>query len=654
MFRFRSISARLILVVSVIITATSVVLGAFSVVQQHALTRLALDEEIKLQYDAVIASLDYEGRAALAVSSVIAALPPVGDAIVKGDRETLMGLLRGAQAALKPQGMPIVDFSLPPATSFLRVHLPGSFGDDISGRRPTVVVANRTGKPVVGVEMGLDTLAIFGMTPIVRDGRSVAVMDIGLPFGKEFVDRAKQRFSVDLAVLSAKGNAFVPLASTFGDAAAATPEELKTAFEGTPVRRDITLQGHPAAMYLGQIKNAIGQSVAVIELIKDTTAYVTAAGNAERNLIIATVVILCGGILLAWFLARSLSRPLVAITATMDRLSSGDTAAIVPGMERHDELGVMATALTVFKDAMVETERLKEEQATDKQRAHAQRQAVVLDLAERFESSIGGIADGVAGAAAELQGTARSMAASSEETSRQATTVTAASEQAASSVQTVAAAAEELAASIREISQQVSRSSAMIGEAVQQAERSDEQMRGLTEAAEKIGDVVKLISDIAAQTDLLALNATIEAARAGDAGKGFAVVASEVKTLATQTAKATEQIGEQIKAIQQASRGSALSIQSITETIGRVNETVTTIAAAVKEQGAATQEIARSVAEAAHGTQAVTDTIAGVSQAAGLTGTAANQTLAAAGTLSNNGALLKQQVEAFLREVRTA
>jgi len=179
-------------------------------------------------------------------------------------------------------------------------------------------------------------------------------------------------------------------------------------------------------------------------------------------------------------------------------------------------------------------------------------------------------------------------------------------------------------------------------------------VRGLTEAAEKIGDVVKIISDIAGQTNLLALNATIEAARAGDAGKGFAVVASEVKALANQTAKATEQIGVQIKAIQEASRISAYSIQGIAATIGRVSETSTTIAAAVEQQGAATREIARSVDQAAQATQEVTSSIRGVSEAASETGTAATQVLTAASELSGNGESLKRQLDEFLSEVRAA
>ena len=654
MFGLRSISARLILTISFIIAITCAVLGVFSVVQQRSLTRLALDQQLKLQYDSVVAALDYEGRAALAASSVIAALPSVEADTLAGDRGALMHLLGDAQTALKAQGMPLINIMLPPATSFLRVHDPKAFGDDMSARRGTVVVASQTGKQVVGVELGRSALGIFALTPIMRGGRSVAVVDVGMTLGQEFLDLAKQRIGVDLAVHLFSDKSFKTLASTFGDTAVATPEELKSALDGATPRRDVILNGHPAALYLGQIKNYAGQPIAVIELIKDTTTYETIVASAQRNLIVGTIVILGIGILLALILARSLSRPLVAITAAMNRLSGGDTTLTIPGSQRRDELGVMANAVQVFKDNMIETERLRAEQELNKQRAAAERRSAVLDLAARFEANIGGIVNGVAAAATELQSTAEAMAATSEETTRQASTVAAASEQATTSAQTVATATEELSASIREISQQVTRSSDMIGAAVQQANRSDEQVSGLAAAAEKIGDVLRLISGIAGQTNLLALNATIEAARAGDAGKGFAVVAFEVKALATQTAKATEQIGVQIKAIQDASRGSALSIKGIAETIGRVNETSAAIAAAVEEQGVATQEIARNVAQAAQGTQEVTNNITSVSQAAELTGAAAAQTLTAAGELSKNGELLKQQVEAFLCEVRAA
>ncbi len=654
MLKIRSISARLVLAISVLIAANCAVLGTFSVLQQRTMTRLALDQQLKLQYDSVIAALDYEGRAAFAVSSVIAALPPVADAVAKGDRGAMMALLGGIAAPLKAQGMPFIDVIQPPATVFLRVHDPKAFGDDASAHRTTVVLSNKTGDPVVGVEPARTTLAVFAMTPMMRDGKSIGVIDIGVPFGKEFVDRAKQRFGVDIAVHRFENNEFKKLAATYNDAAVATQDEMKSVFDGTIVRRDAWVDGHPAALYLGQIKNYAGKPVAVIEVINDTTQYEAVAANAQRNFILGTAVILAIGVLLALFLGRGLSRPLVAITATMNRLSSGDTAVTIPGSARRDELGVMASAVQVFKDSMIETERLKAEQEISKQRAEQDRRHAVLNLADKFESGVGGIVESVAAAATELQSTARTMAAMSEETTRQSSAVAAASEQATANVHTVASATEQLSASIKEISERMTHSSDMIQEAVAQANKSNEEVHSLNAAAQKIGDVVKLISDIASQTNLLALNATIESARAGDAGKGFAVVASEVKILASQTAQATEQVGVQIKAMQEAAQRSASSIQAITDTIRRVNETAATIAAAVEEQGAATQEIARNVSQAAHGTQEVTSNIGGVSQAASQNGQAAAHMLTAAGELSANGDLLKSQVGAFLNVVRAA
>jgi len=275
-------------------------------------------------------------------------------------------------------------------------------------------------------------------------------------------------------------------------------------------------------------------------------------------------------------------------------------------------------------------------------------------IAGKLEANVGSIVEGVAAAATELHSTAQAMASTAEETTRQSNAVATASEQATQNVQTVAAATEELSASIREISQQVTQANAMIVDGVRQTARSNEQVQGLTTAADKIGDVVRIISGIAAQTNLLALNATIEAARAGEAGRGFAVVASEVKALANQTAKATEEIAGQIRAIQEATQISAQSIQSVTETIGKISEIATAVAAAVEEQGAATQEISRSVVQAAESTQEVSGNIGLVSQAAQLTGTAAEQVLVSAAELSRSGEALKTQVDGFLSEVRAA
>src|ERR1700704_1228183 len=214
MFKRRSIAARLILAISLTVAAACGILGTFSIVQQRTLTQLALDQQLKLQYDSVIAALDYEGRAALAVSAVIATLPPVAEAIAKGDRDALMALLQGSLAALKPQGMPLIIFHARPAPAFFRVQEPKLFGEDISARRKTVVESNNTGKPIVGVESGRDSLGIFAMTPIMRDGKSIGVADIGVTFGKEFVDSVKRRFGVDLAVHRFDGKVFADIAST--------------------------------------------------------------------------------------------------------------------------------------------------------------------------------------------------------------------------------------------------------------------------------------------------------------------------------------------------------------------------------------------------------------------------------------------------------
>ena len=370
-------------------------------------------------------------------------------------------------------------------------------------------------------------------------------------------------------------------------------------------------------------------------------------------LLLSVVTVLAMVVFLA-AIHRSISGPLTKVVAVLSALARGNTDVDVGELKRQDEIGEVTKALQIFKDNMIEADRLRADQEAAKGRAEAERRAAMLALAAKFEASVGGIVEGVASAATEMQSTAQAMAATSQETTRQSHTVAAASEEATTNVQTVASATEELSASIREISQQVNQSSRMIKEAVRQANLSNEQVHGLTMTAEKIGDVVKIISDIASQTNLLALNATIEAARAGDAGKGFAVVASEVKALANQTTRATEEIGVQIKAIQEATQLSAQSIHGIASTIGKADEAAATIAAAVEVQGAATQEIARNVAQAAQGTQEVSGNISGVSEAAQQTGTAATQMLASAGKLSQNGEALRAQVAAFLREVRVA
>jgi methyl-accepting chemotaxis protein len=654
MFKIRSIAARLILAISLTVAAACAILGTFSIVQQRALTQLALDQQLKLQYDSVIAAVDYEGRAALAVSSVVSALPPVVDALAREDRDGLAALLGDAMKTLTAQGIPLITFQKAPGVVIYRVHAPKVFGDDISGRRTTVAEAIKTGKQIVGVEPGREALSIFGMTPIVRDGKTLANTDVGAAFGKEFVDRAKKRFGIDLAVHSFDGKEFKKLSSTFGDGVVATQAELKAVMNGQALRRDAELGGHPAALYLGQIKNYAGQPVGVLEVIKDTTEYEAAAATSQRHLILGTVAILAAAIVLAFLLGRGLSRPLAAITAVMNRLSNGEIDVKIPGSERRDELGTMAAAVDVFRRSMIESRSMRETQEASKQQAEREKKALQRQMADRFEADVKSVVAAVATATTDMQRVAGEITVSVSGTSERAAAAAAASEEASASVNTVAAATEELASSVAEIGRQVTHSSQVADNAVVKAGQTTEMVASLASAAEKIGDVLRLIGAIASQTNLLALNATIEAARAGDAGRGFAVVASEVKNLASQTAKATEEIAEQVAAIQSATGGCVTAIGGISDTIREISAIATTIAAAVEQQDSATREIARSVQQAATGTSEVSVNVTGASQSADQSRALADNVQAATGQLGRQADALHASVDTFLAGLRDA
>jgi methyl-accepting chemotaxis protein len=431
-------------------------------------------------------------------------------------------------------------------------------------------------------------------------------------------------------------------------------KELKLAKEGAASGK----YEHDLDTFYAELQRGLNSIIEVRDAFYDNAEQVlsSAYSFARISFLIALaglIAVLAVGVALVMTVRRKVSKPIAELTARMSRLAAGDVVDEIAGVERDDEIGAMARAVRVFKDNMIKADRLAAEKEAENE--VKMRRAQMLDnLTHTFENKVGELVGGLSAASATMEETAQSMSSTASATNRQAAVVATASDQTSTNVQTVASATEELTSSISEIGRQVTQSTEIAARAVENARRTGDTARSLADGAQKIGDVVTLIHNIAAQTNLLALNATIEAARAGDAGRGFAVVASEVKSLAGQTAKATTEISEQIAAIQAASDETVKAIQNVVDVITEIDQIGTAIAAAIEQQGSATQEISRSVQEAARGTQEVNSNISGVQRAADDTGAAAGEVLGAAKQLSAQSRDLAGQVNRFLAEVRAA
>jgi methyl-accepting chemotaxis protein len=379
--------------------------------------------------------------------------------------------------------------------------------------------------------------------------------------------------------------------------------------------------------------------------------------DANRSLMIYSAVFAAAiafGIFGFVTVRRRVSRPITRVTATMRRLIAGDLSAGASEVNRGDEIGEMVAAVEVFRANMLDAERMRGEQETQKQAAEQERRAFTAGIAGEFEAAVGGVVAGISTAAGQLKSVAEAMSTAVEEASTQSAAIAAASEQCSVSVGTVASASDELASSIAEIGQQVATAVTIADEAVKRADLTIEKVRHLSGVAQKIGDVVDMITSIAGQTNLLALNATIEAARAGEAGRGFAVVAHEVKALASQTTQATQQISEQIGEIQNSTAESATAIDAIADTIKRMNDIASKIAVSVAERSTATQEMSRSITQAATGTQEVSSSIGTVARAAAETSAASAEVLTSASDLSVQAERLSSEVGRFLTNIKAA
>jgi methyl-accepting chemotaxis protein len=395
--------------------------------------------------------------------------------------------------------------------------------------------------------------------------------------------------------------------------------------------------------------------------MRSEAAAATAVRESEAEIRQGQIIMIClalvslvTALVIGWFyVGRGVVRRLVRLQNSMKSVAAGDLSTEI-ATGGSDEIADMAEALQVFKDNMLESNRLRAERSETEKQARAQRRAEMQKLADEFEAAVGEIVQTVSSASTELEASATTLARTAVETQQLSGMVEAASGEASNNVRSVAAATDEMTASIAEISRQVEESSRITGEAVSQAEVTDQRINELSKAALRIGDVVNLITTIAEQTNLLALNATIEAARAGDSGRGFAVVAQEVKALAAQTANATHEISSQIAGMQVATQDSVVAIKQIGATISRISEIAATIATSVEQQGGATQEIARNVEQAAQGTSEVATNIVDVNKGARETGSASAKVLSSAQSLSGESNRLKLEVGKFLDTVRAA
>jgi methyl-accepting chemotaxis protein/CHASE3 domain sensor protein len=385
----------------------------------------------------------------------------------------------------------------------------------------------------------------------------------------------------------------------------------------------------------------------------DAVGAMQEAVRSSRDLgLVTSAAALAIGVVLAWLIGSGISGPISQITASMRQLAKGDLDATLPHAERCDEIGAMARAVQVFRDGLARANRLASEQANE-QSAQTERTQRLNALNADFESKISHMVESLSTAATAMNATATRMSETAEHTKDRSVAVAGAAEQASVSVNMAAASAKELSASISEIGQQVAESSDVAAHAVADAERTNRTVQALSTDVQHIGEVVVIIQTIASQTNLLALNATIEAARAGVAGRGFAVVATEVKSLASQTAKATQEIGKKIAHIQAVTANAVKAIEGIVTTIGRMNTIAERIATSIGEQNVATQEITRNVEQAASGTRDVTSNIVAVSQAAVESGSAAQSVLASAGQLERAAGSLSAEVTAYLRSIRS-
>lgn len=657
-----NLSIRTTILASLIFTIllTAIVLTGANIIRSRAWISQAEQDQAKVVQEAVEATILAQSQKAKAVAQTLAGERELMAIFAAGDREALLERMAPVRETLIDalNVGPIV-FADANANIVLRVQRPDRFDDNIAQARPDVVQVNADKKPLSGLSKGkLTGLGIRGIVPATHNGTHIGTVDVGLTFSEAFgsaiFGELKERISVDLALYTLDAEGQVTVSASTGFDPQIDTALIEQTLNGEGADLTASVDGTSYQITLLPMADVIGQTAAALVISQDRSATVAAINSTVTTALIIAGVMLAIAILVGTLLARPPLRALDRVGKTVARVAEGDTAVEIIDAKRSDEIGTVARALSVFQERAQKIQELESQKAQSESNAEAERRSAMAAMADKFEATVGGIIQDVAGAADKLQTAAQSLSGLSTQTTDRASAVSAVSQEASVNVQTAASATEEMAASVQEIRRQAETSAEKASRASDNADSSLSQVRAQTEAAEKVGSIIGLIQDIAEQTNLLALNATIEAARAGEAGKGFAVVASEVKGLASQTAKATDEIAGHIKSMQGATEASASSIQSVTDSIKELNDIAGQIASAVEQQGAATQDISLNVQQAAQGTEQVSSNIAEVSGMAEQAATATGDLLSASGDLSSQADLLREEVKNFLTTIRSA
>lgn len=646
-----SIQARFLGAIGAVIFLFFTSVAVIGLLGRNELVRLGLDAQLDTVAQGLSATIMAESTRARSLAEFAASDPEVIDAFTARNRARLLALTAPIFKQLQTTaGVKQMQFHLPPAISFLRVHDPAKFGDDLSSFRDTVVQTNLDAKPREGLERGVAGLGIRGVVPIFAGNDHVGSVEFGMTFGQRFVQAFAERMDASLAIYMESKGRLKMTASTFAHDWAPPVASLRDALISDSIDIDASAGGRHLALLYRALKDFSGKTIGVAVIGVERSAFDQQVAKAVRwSMVAGGIILLCTAMLFIWLL-RDLMRPLSSFRATLGHLAAGRTDTQVEYTTRSDELGVVARAIADMQSEIRKRRDLENQRADDLIKKAERRTALEGEILT-FQKVITDLLNGVGGKVSDLQTTATDLTDIATGVSEQAHDAASASDQTSISVENVAAAVNEMTCSIGEINRQVALAAGIVRNASDLADAACSELCELAASGHKIGKIVDLIQSIARQTNLLALNATIEATRAGAAAKGFVVVAHEVKALASQTSKATEEIANQTGSIENSAARSVEAITRIASTIREIDTVTSTIAASVEQQDEATNEISSSAQIAANGTKKLAGTIDNVKSAVERTNGSACLVRSATEDLAGHANRLSNAVERFLERV---